>query len=759
MEANDPWTWSVDDVITQLSGWPIHFRTAGCDLVNLPPFAALADKIRAQDINGTALLANPADDFLRHSLGIRECRQRKALQAVIGLLQSRSAKYQEHCATTGVRALNLEGGSTQQQFGNTYNETHVNDETGRKRRRVMFNTAPLQNGNESNIFGGTQSSRPFALQQNPPATGNNEWDYLLSRHNEKDDELVDESEDQQSDHEGESESDDDDSSEGVEIEGPDVPVPQGQRPKKLSRDQIIDIVNDEIAQFTHNWYPGKLGEDDRSNDEDLLDVAWDANALWYEFQAQDVEERDRVLEETNINIEVYVNRVDLLCEGILKSDWRTEAAVRQQCRALEVMVGWLEQEKWELSVYKMKTAPPKVDFNSIPIQETFRNVAHEVGRSTTLSFVEGRQGPPRQRAPFDPGEIIDLGSGSETSESPGEAQQDNGIPYDYDLVDAEASQATPVELESSEYVPLDAVITSPPPVIPSVDTANDLADQLAMAAHAVQSPQSSNNTPRKRGRPPKLSRPGPGRPSTSPAKDSQTIRRTIAQPRPMSLSPPPPHSSIRTLDSPSEASFATVSKWTWDELTSSRDRKRIILKILSEMSAADRTLIRARTTSLSKHDLLAELPECVAMLVRGEHKISGVLPRDLIKIVKFTRLFLSWWLADDFFAVGKGKELTQQDLRVLAKELNQGSKDPETFYNWLVYVLKHTFSEEALRRPEQPSAAEVIVISDDENPTPVPSRVTRNRKEKEKSLGGNKANERKKRGRASDTFSAVTLQK
>ncbi|KAF2657395.1 hypothetical protein K491DRAFT_777169 [Lophiostoma macrostomum CBS 122681] len=702
MSANDPWTWSMETVIAQLCRSPMHFRAAGCSPIDWPPFAALADKLRAQGINGASLLTDTTDVLLLNSFGISALGQRRALLIVVELLRSRSSMYHEHCATTGVRALSLEGEAShtiRQQHGTDQDNTHVTEDSGRKRRKVHVSAAPLQSEKHGN------------LQYSKQPAGN-EWDYLLSRYQDEDDYLIDDDNEHDIDKDGDSETEHDNSSEGGQIEESDV-HPQGQRPNKLSHDQIVDIVNDEIAQITNGWYPGKLGDDDQSSDGDHLDaIAWDAHALWHELRAQNTEERTRVLENTKANIELYGNKVDVLCEGILKSDWRTEAAVRQQCRTLEVMVGWLEQEKWELSVYVMETAPQQIDVTNFQIQEMSEDIAHQ----------------PHPRAPIaNSTEIIDLGSGSDsdTSESAEEAHQDNHMQDDYLVVNAGPSQHDP-----SDYVPLDAVMDSPQPVMLSIEPTNDLTHQLVTAANSVHSSQTpSTNTPRKR------------------------------VPPPISLSPPPPQPSIRRLDSPSEASFATVSKWSWPELTGSRDRKRIVMKVLAEMSPDDLALIRARTTSVSKHDLLAEIPDCVAMLIRDDRKIPGVLPRDLVKIVKFTKLFLSWWLGDDFFKFGKNKGLTRERLETLTKEFKH-IEDPETFYNWLVYVLGHTFSEEALRRPGQPSQAEIIVISDDENPASVPSRVRRKRKEKDRGgndRGGNKANERRKRGRASDTFSAVTL--
>jgi hypothetical protein len=107
-------------------------------------------------------------------------------------------------------------------------------------------------------------------------------------------------------------------------------------------------------------------------------------------------------------------------------------------------------------------------------------------------------------------------------------------------------------------------------------------------------------------------------------------------------------------------------------------------------------------------------------LARNETKMQGVLPRDMPKIVTFTRLFLCWWLCDNYFRVEPSKWRLQE----LEQCLLGGSPDPSTFYDYLNTTMQTTFSVEALRHPEQPSQAEIIEISDDdddESPPPPPT--------------------------------------
>lgn len=167
-------------------------------------------------------------------------------------------------------------------------------------------------------------------------------------------------------------------------------------------------------------------------------------------------------------------------------------------------------------------------------------------------------------------------------------------------------------------------------------------------------------------------------------------------------------------ESPEVASISTVAKWRWEDLVQQSDRKRIIMKAIYEMSNVERELLRTRIMTVRKKNLLMEILQCVAMLLRGDNKMKGVLPRDLDKIMKFTKLFFSWWLADNYLQ----KTVEKWQLEELVQCFEEKSEDSDTFYNWINHVLENTFSREALAKPYAPSQAEIIVISDSDDDAP-----------------------------------------
>lgn len=166
-------------------------------------------------------------------------------------------------------------------------------------------------------------------------------------------------------------------------------------------------------------------------------------------------------------------------------------------------------------------------------------------------------------------------------------------------------------------------------------------------------------------------------------------------------------------DEPENSSIRTVRSWKWADLIETQDRKRIVSKAVLEMNSEDREMIRIRLKFVGKTNMMKEIHACVVMLVAKESRMQGVLPRDVAKILIFTRLFLCWWMCHKYSTA----EPSAWRLEELARCLEEGNlPDPAIFCDYLSTIMSTTFSEEALKHPEQPSQREVInLISDDED--------------------------------------------
>ncbi|OAL51307.1 hypothetical protein IQ07DRAFT_586844 [Pyrenochaeta sp. DS3sAY3a] len=163
-------------------------------------------------------------------------------------------------------------------------------------------------------------------------------------------------------------------------------------------------------------------------------------------------------------------------------------------------------------------------------------------------------------------------------------------------------------------------------------------------------------------------------------------------------------------DEPEHASISTVSRWHWMDLVATQDRKRVISKLVNNMDSQERESLRLRLRLVHRSDVFREISTCTRML-SGESHMGGVHPKDLAEIIILTKLFMSWWLCDNYIL----QEPSKLDLEQLSQCLNGGYSDLVTFYNYLSTIMTTTFNEDALMHPFRPSQAEIIVISDDDD--------------------------------------------
>jgi hypothetical protein len=173
----------------------------------------------------------------------------------------------------------------------------------------------------------------------------------------------------------------------------------------------------------------------------------------------------------------------------------------------------------------------------------------------------------------------------------------------------------------------------------------------------------------------------------------------------------PTRTPVNHGDGPESASIATVRRWRWEDLVEHLDRKRVVSKVIQELKSNDRETICGRVQNIGKTSLIREMRACVNMLCKRETKLNGILPRDMPKILTFTTLFLSWWFCCNY---SKGPEASNRDLGDLRDCMDDGTAETSTFYDYVYTIMRTTFSEQALRHPDQPSQAEIIEISDDD---------------------------------------------
>ncbi|KAF1957559.1 hypothetical protein CC80DRAFT_410799 [Byssothecium circinans] len=395
--------------------------------------------------------------------------------------------------------------------------------------------------------------------------------------------------------------DEDDAHDEVVVEEQEITPSTRPRQGKLSDEEIVEIINEEISRFEARWRPGSEINPDE---------------LWE--KAENDGQREQLINQSRTTIEWLQSRLEAMGDRIRALDCNSVRELRTQCKSLEGTVDQLQEAEWILSIYELE------------LEDEESSVENSVGQHGTA-------------------EIIDLGSGSDS--------------------DAEDGMLVP---GSTAFT-----VTTPESM---------LGVEASIEPHVEHTP---------------------------PHAPKSNLEPHIEPSSEICKTPPIPN---RLADNPGLASINSVSRWDWNTLVEKKDRKRIVMKAMQEMRWEDREMIRTRVKNIKKQNLLLEIPQCISMFIRGDKKIPGHLPAEMPKIITFTKLFLSWWLADDYFK----KEATEWRLEELSECLDAGSEDPTIFYEWVRHILNNTFSLQALSKPCAPSQAEIICISDDDEPRPVP---------------------------------------
>jgi hypothetical protein len=669
--ASDPWSWTVDYLVVQICHSQSLFHAAGCRPETFPDAVWLETQLRDQVITGATFLTAFESDALRSELGVQNFGQRVALLSVIKLLRRRSVAYRQHVAMTGVQTMKIADVHTPtiaqpRALSPNHNIRGVTVHKAPKRAEIttvqQTGQAPSQHVTELLI---TTSDIIAAVD------GTGEWDYLVRwqkaegiAHDEnmivghaigdgdtidemdtieenafiEDDTIEDEEPDELDDFAEEVGNEEDQEMLGYHE---DVEVVPGRT--KLSRDQIAEIINERIEHYTRTWELNKgIPREDK--------VEYDFQAMFDKAEAAG--ERVRLIRAHKNDSKYYGQRLDKLCEGIMKAPGGNAEQIRYQCVNLEITINSMLLADKLVEIYTTYTSE----------SDSEEDEEEEEQRSSNSATTQHAR-PPQ---PSVSGVIIDLGSPPESSQ-----EEMEGI-----LV--ESSPLPEAQYEECHLSSPDRFHT---PYSTIVDTVEE-----------------STRTP---------------------VQQLSSVSPTLHHAGSVTTALPRLHPQLG--NEPEKASIASARRWRWPDLVSTQDRKRIVTKALSEMSSVNRETIRSRLTIVGKTDMIREIPACIRMLARNETKMQGVLSRDMPKIVTFTRLFLCWWLCDDYFRV----EPSKWRLEELEQCLTEGSPDPSTFYDYLNTIMTTTFNPEALRHPEQPSQAEIIEISDDDGdgspPPPLPT--------------------------------------
>lgn len=102
--ADDPWDWSIDQVIACLTAPTGHLRT---NYARYRETGLVAETIRENDVFGEVLLTEITDSVLKDDFGIGSIGQRSQIKRIIEDLQDRSAKFKQWHQRKTLRAQAL----------------------------------------------------------------------------------------------------------------------------------------------------------------------------------------------------------------------------------------------------------------------------------------------------------------------------------------------------------------------------------------------------------------------------------------------------------------------------------------------------------------------------------------------------------------------------------------------------------------------------------------------------------------------------
>ena len=440
-----------------------------------------------------------------------------------------------------------------------------------------------------------------------------------------------------------------------------------QRAKRgpLTVDEVSTLVDQTIEDIKISWQKKKLPL--REN------TAW---SVWKKGR------RSEVRRQLNIQAEEQIKKLNgrllTLKKEISGQIWQKEAEVRRQCTILEENVFQREDHAWRISIWQRKEEPPRPkskprtrkkvanvhasDEEGISLGSDSEAASDDMSRFIDIKEIDMTQvmqspSPSEPNLPTQPSEL-DRRSSPELGQQ--SAVQRAQSPDD-SVTGAQADDEMDVDEEDSpEDTAIDTVEESDFNV-----TSSESAAATESSSKAPQSPYSVIDL-------------------TFSSDASPTIDTPI---RPYRTEIP---ASRRFNGAPENSSAADIASWTWEELDQRGDRKRMIIKILSEMDLTDYNMMKERIQKVPARDFIDEVGRGLGALLRKDSRLLGVQQQAFPKIIKFSRLYICW-------DIGSRRWWKEDLSKQLAQDINRSKKGIENFYGFLCTVLLE--GQHAMRIP------------------------------------------------------------
>ncbi|KAF2463726.1 uncharacterized protein BDR25DRAFT_347059 [Lindgomyces ingoldianus] len=670
MASTDPWLWSVDDVVNQVCHSQRLFEAAGWGPPNCPDPKVFEDELRGNEISGAAFLTGIDDDFLKRELNIHALGRRRALLAVVAHLRNLSPKYALQAVLTGDGITQTHIPIREQHNSQPHFNSHeimVVDGSGRKRRKIEpFHLASF-----------TPPTEPIPAAKSSSEHEDDDQDSFNNDVEESDrsgeeDESLEDSE-AETDYSWSEDLDvyDFNDADSEEEASEDTHAEEGQ----LSRAQVNAIMDERIAYYQQEWELRELPEERRQ-----------AFGRWNRPGSPGY--RSFYARLTKREIEKFRIRLRTVRRDMRMLSWNDEDALRQLCSSFENTVYQMEKEKFNLQIFLRDSPPPKQNIPRAPkpsrrqpqpIDEEGEEVTDDEDSDIEENFMDlhdfivsdEEDGSLKQAPNFCPASELDSVVGDDSSPVPPEPCEDEGRKR-------LSTAGDRVEVDSPEEIGQMPFHT--------VETFIDLGDSSDTQSNCLSMPDST----------------------------SQKFAPDIL-----------PATTLLT-SNPALASAEEIAQWAWGEvLEDDHANERTLLKLLYEMGEAGRTMLRNRISQISRDSLMREIKRCVTMFAEGENKMEGILRDDLTKIIKLTKLFLSFYLRGNY----SEQDVADDDMRELQEVLKDGLDFDlgcffdltEQFLGTIFQQTPNSASSQAQSRAIPLAHTEIITISSDdadERPNP-----------------------------------------
>ena len=444
-----------------------------------------------------------------------------------------------------------------------------------------------------------------------------------------------------------------------------------QRAKRgpLTVDEVSTLVDQAIEDIKISWQKKKLPLREST--------AW---SVWRKGR------RSEVRRQLNIQAEEQIKKLNgrllTLKKEISGQIWQKEAEVRRQCTILEENVFQREDHAWRISIWQRKEEPPRP--KSKP--RTRKKVA-----SVHASDEEGISlGSDSEAASDDMSRFIDIKEIDMTQVMQSPCSSEPDLPAQPSELDRRSSPELGQQSAVQRAQSPDNSITGAQaddemnedeedsPEDTAIDTVEE-SDPNMTSSESVAATESSSKAP-----------PQPQSPhSVIDLTFSSDASPTIDTPIRSYRTEIP--ASQRFNGAPENSSAADIASWTWKELDQRGDRKRIIIKILSEMDLTDRNMMKERIQKVPARDFIDEVGRGLGALLRKDLRLSGVQQETFPKIIKFSRLYICW-------DIGSCRWWKEDLPEQLARDINRSKKGVEDFYGFLCTVLLE--GQHAMRIPK-----------------------------------------------------------